>query len=79
MDNVRPLRLVQQPDAPPLERAVYTVQEVAQLLDVSLGLAYTLVRDGTIPARKLGGCWKVPKAAFHARLNASTAEDKEAS
>jgi excisionase family DNA binding protein len=74
------LRLVTGPAAAaPIERAVYTVAEVAALLDLSLGLTYALVRDGTIPARKLGGCWKVPKDAFHTWLNASTTVDKEVS
>jgi excisionase family DNA binding protein len=77
MTNVIPLRPTSAESAP-VERAVYTVAEVAVLLDLSLGLAYALVRDGTIPARKLGGTWKVPKAAFHAWLNASTTEDKDA-
>jgi excisionase family DNA binding protein len=37
------------------ERAVYTVVEVAQILSLSRGTAYALVRDGTIPALRLGG------------------------
>ena len=78
MSNVIPLRQASA-DPAPVERAVYTVAEVAVLLDLSLGLAYALVRDGTIPARKLGNCWKVPKVAFHAWLEASTTADKEVS
>ncbi len=38
----------------PAERDVYTVAEVSKRLGLSLGGAYELVRDGTIPARKLG-------------------------
>ncbi len=78
MSNVIRLRAAAA-DPAPVERAVYTVAEVATLLDLSLGLAYALVRNGTIPARKLGGSWKVPKTAFHTWLNASTTEDKEVS
>lgn len=48
---------------------VYTVAEVAELLGLALGGAYELVRDGTIPARKLGGRWVIPKTRFHAWLN----------
>lgn len=77
MSNVVPLRRVTAPA--PTQSLVYTVVEVAELLGLSRGLTYALVRDGTIPARKLGGCWKVPKEAFHAWLNASTTEDKDAS
>ena len=51
------------------ERAVYTVVEVAQLLSLSRGTAYALVRDGTIPALRLGGRWVVPRSRFHAWLD----------
>ncbi|MBV9447501.1 MAG: helix-turn-helix domain-containing protein [Streptosporangiaceae bacterium] len=51
------------------ERAVYTVAEVAQLLALSRGTAYALVRDGTIPALRLGGRWVVPGTRFHAWLD----------
>jgi excisionase family DNA binding protein len=49
--------------------AVYTVSEVAQLLSLSRGVAYELVRDGTIPAHRLGRRWVVPRARFHAWLD----------
>ena len=48
---------------------MYTVLEVAQLLSLSRGTAYALVRDGTIPALRLGGRWVVPRARFHAWLD----------
>jgi excisionase family DNA binding protein len=54
---------------PPTERAVYTVQEVAHLLGLALGGTYTLIREGTIPAIKMGGRWVVPKKRFHAWLD----------
>jgi excisionase family DNA binding protein len=54
------------------ERAVYTVVEVAQLLSLSRGTAYALVRDGTIPALRLGGRWVVPRVRFHAWLDSLT-------
>ena len=54
------------------DRAVYTVKEVAELLSLSLGGTYQLVRDGTIPALKLGGRWVVPKKRFHAWLEGLT-------
>ena len=57
------------PDKQRPERAVYTVVEVAQLLSLSRGTAYALVRDGTIPALRLGGRWVVPRARFHAWLD----------
>jgi excisionase family DNA binding protein len=52
-----------------ITRAVYTVAEVAELLSLSLGSTYAMVRAGQIPARKLGGRWVVPKRRFHAWLD----------
>jgi excisionase family DNA binding protein len=56
-------------------RAVYTVREVAELLSLSLGSTYALIRSGEIPALKLGGRWVVPKKRFHAWLNASNLDE----
>ncbi|MEH0985582.1 helix-turn-helix domain-containing protein [Micromonospora sp. CPCC 205556] len=53
-------------------RAVYSVREVARLLSLSLGSTYALVREGEIPARKLGGRWVIPKKRFHDWLNETT-------
>ncbi|MFI7049521.1 helix-turn-helix domain-containing protein [Streptosporangium sandarakinum] len=50
-------------------RAVYTVAEVARLLSLSRGSAYASVRDGTIPAIKLGNRWVIPKRRFHTWLD----------
>jgi excisionase family DNA binding protein len=49
--------------------AVYTVTEVAELLSLSRGSAYSLVRTGEIPALKLGGRWVIPKRRFHTWLD----------
>jgi excisionase family DNA binding protein len=51
-------------------RAVYTVPEVAQLLSLSKGTTYAMVRRGEIPARKIGDRWVIPKSRFHAWLDA---------
>lgn len=56
------------------DRAVYTVPEVARLLSLSLGSTYALLREGEIPARKLGGRWVIPKKRFHAWLDESDGE-----
>jgi len=56
-------------------RAVYTVHEVADLLSLSLGGTYALLRSGAIPARKLGGRWVIPKERFHKWLNSTTEDD----
>jgi excisionase family DNA binding protein len=55
--------------------AVYTVPEVAQLLSVSRGSAYALVRNGTIPAQRLGCRWVISRARFHAWLDGLREED----
>jgi excisionase family DNA binding protein len=53
----------------PLGRMVYTVKETAQLLSLSLGTTYQLIRSGDIPAIKLGGRWVVPKRRLHEWVN----------
>jgi excisionase family DNA binding protein len=50
-------------------RLVYTVQEVADMLALGLGGTYTLIREGTIPALKMGGRWVVPKNRSHIWLD----------
>jgi excisionase family DNA binding protein len=47
----------------------YTVTEVAEMLGLSRGGTYENVRNGTIPAIRLGNRWVVPCARFHAWLN----------
>lgn len=68
--NVIPAQRPAHQDVGPT-RVVYTVPEVAGLLGVSRGIAYALVRDGTIPAQRLGHRWVVPCGRFHAWLDAS--------
>jgi len=65
LDRNRPHTSVPQRRA----RAVYTVREVADLLGLSLGSTYTLLRLGEIPAKQLGSRWVIPKQAFHAWLD----------
>jgi len=52
-------------DAGPEHRAVYTVAEVAEMLSLSRGSTYALIRSGDIPALKMGARWIVPKRRFH--------------
>lgn len=81
MSNVLPFRRPgNAADEAAVEPVVYSVAEVAELLNLGTGLAYALVRDGTIPARKLGSRWVIPCVAFHTWLNASTVHaDKDVS
>jgi excisionase family DNA binding protein len=54
---------------PSHDAAVYTVPEVARLLRLSIGITYMLVREGEIPARRMGARWVIPKERFHTWLN----------
>ncbi|MDT7647318.1 MAG: hypothetical protein QOC75_4318 [Pseudonocardiales bacterium] len=47
----------------------YTVDEVARLLKLSRGAAYQHVRDGVIPAERVGRRWLVPRKRLHAWLD----------
>lgn len=53
----------------PLKIEVYSVAQVAHMLQLSLGGVYQLCRDDQIPAKKLGNRWVVPKNAFHKWLD----------
>ncbi|MGW7477125.1 helix-turn-helix domain-containing protein [Nonomuraea muscovyensis] len=66
------IRLVPRQTDEPTDRAVYTVPEVARLLSLSRGSAYACVRDGTIPAIRVGGRWMIPKRRFHTWLDGLT-------
>lgn len=68
MSNVIPFPTGNTPDTAD-DRAVYTVAQVAELLSLSLGSTYALVRSGEIPARKLGRRWVIPKRRFHTWLD----------
>jgi excisionase family DNA binding protein len=57
------------PEAGHAAAAVYTVAQVALLLDLSLGSTYTLIRAGEIPAKKMGARWVIPKRRFHLWLD----------
>lgn len=63
-----------QTSTPPLERAVYTVEDVAVILGLARCIAYARVRDGSIPARKIGHRWVISKVAFHAWLDGGAHE-----
>jgi excisionase family DNA binding protein len=46
---------------------------VAALLNLALSGTYMLLREGEIPARKLGSRWVIPKQAFHEWLDSTGA------
>jgi len=56
-----------------VERAVYSIQEAAEILGISKSYAYELARNGTLPVLELGRKRVVPKERFHKWIN----EEKE--
>ncbi len=51
------------------ESLTYSVEQVAALLGVARGVAYASVRNGSIPATRVGRRWLVPRKRFHAWLD----------
>ena len=58
-----------------MDALTYTVDEVAALLGVARGVAYEGVRNGSIPATRVGRRWLIPRRRFHAWLDGSDAAD----
>ena len=52
-----------------MERVVYSIQEIGELLGISKSYAYQLVREGTIPSVKLGSKRVIPKEKSNKWLN----------
>ena len=48
---------------------VYTVSEVADILGVTDGHVYRLIKQKEIPALKLGRVYRIPVKAFHHYLD----------
>jgi excisionase family DNA binding protein len=48
---------------------IYTVAHVAHMLGINVGTAYQLLRNGTIPAKRLGRRWVIPRKRFHEWLD----------
>ena len=50
-------------------RATYTVMQVAYLLNLSRGMTYQYVKEGHIPAQRIGRRWLIPRKRFHEWLD----------
>jgi excisionase family DNA binding protein len=50
-------------------RLTYTVDELAELLALSRGLTYASLRDGTIPAERVGRRWIISRRRVQAWLD----------
>jgi len=59
------------------DRATYSIEEVMRITGLGRGLVYAALRDGTIPARKVGSRWLIPKQRFHDWLNCDTPNDEK--
>lgn len=55
-----------------MEKLVFSIQEVAEMLGISKSYAYELVRNGTIPALQLGRKRVIPKEEFKKWINGNT-------
>ena len=61
------------PHAGASERLTYSVEEAAVLLGIGRGLAYEMVRDGSLPGLRLGQRRiLVPRGALEALLGSSS-------
>ena len=58
-----------------MEALTYTVDEVAALLGVARGVAYEGVRNGSIPATRVGRRWLIPRRRFHVWLDGTAAAE----
>ena len=52
-----------------MERATYTIEEVAEILGIGRSSAYQAVRAGDIPTIKVGRRLLVPRAALERMLH----------
>jgi excisionase family DNA binding protein len=53
------------------EKLVYGVLEAGRLLGLGRSASYEAVRSGALPAIKIGGRYKVPKAALQRLLESA--------
>lgn len=60
-----------------MEKLVYSIQEVANLLGISRSYAYELARNGTIPVLELGNKRVIPKERFIAWVNGKESKNRE--
>ena len=52
-----------------MEKLVYSIQEVADLLGISRSYAYELARNGTLPVLELGKKRVIPKEKLNQWVN----------
>ncbi len=55
-------------DDPELTPGALTIEEAARRLSVHRNTVYRWAQEGTIPARKIGGVWRIDRNALDALL-----------
>ena len=60
-----------------LERKAYSVQDVADMLGVSVDIVYRLVKHNDLPHKRLGGRIVVPAPMFETWLEQRLNDDTE--
>lgn len=53
-----------------------TLADTAEVLNISAGQAYSLVRSGELPAIKIGGSWRVEAAVLESYIEAKYEESR---
>lgn len=60
-----------------MDSIVYTPSEVSKLLRIRLAMVYELIKNGEIPAIRIGKNYKIPKDAFNQWLTMRTVGQME--
>lgn len=60
-----------------MDSIVYTPSEVSKLLRIRLATVYQLIKNGEIPAIRIGKNYKIPKDAFNQWLTMRTVGQME--
>ncbi|MBI1827850.1 MAG: helix-turn-helix domain-containing protein [Planctomycetes bacterium] len=55
-----------------MDREVLTVQQAAELMQVSTDTVYRLVSSGELPAKKVGRIWRLHRSAIKSYLTNAT-------
>mgnify|MGYP000964292322 CR=1 FL=1 len=59
------------------ELRLYTMEEVAKILSVSKKAVYTYIREGKLPAIRIGKYWRVTEEGLREILTKGTTSMKE--
>lgn len=60
------------------DKAILTVKEMGELLDIGTNAAYALIHSNAFPVIKIGHAYRIPKEPFFAWLNRTESGDPQA-